>query len=199
MAQTKGQKRDELNPKQRLFIQYYTDKTAQTFGNSYLSYVKAGYSNKASSKVSACQLLSKPKIKQEIQDLLNKQVIQLGKNQEVNAEYALKCLTETYSKALEVGDITNQVACIRLMMQKCGLLQERIVVDLTDSRQLEQSLISQAKQIASIILSDEQSLLCPAQSQDTLYIDTQSSPVQAITVQDSTEHRQSLIDTELTE
>jgi hypothetical protein len=114
-------------------------------------------------------LLTNAKIKTEIQSLLNKQVIQLTKNQEVNAEYALDCLLKTYNNAVEQADITNQVACVRLMMQKCGLLSERVVVDITDSRQLEQSLVLQAKRIASVILSDElPELMCP------INIDTQS-------------------------
>ena len=82
------------------------------------------------------------------------------KRREINGEYADNATIETYERAVSSGDITNQVACCRILQQRCGQLSDRLVVDVEDSRRLDDSHRLQAKRIAALITSGR--MLLPA-------------------------------------
>ena len=153
MAFPKGQKQGEITPKQLRFIKNYTEKSSPTFGNASKSYIAAGYKNGVGVQQSSSKLLSNPVISSAIAKHIAPTVEISVKRQEINKEYALSKLQETYEAAEKKGDITNQVACVRLMMQHNGMLIERVAVDIEDSRRIETSNQAQAKRIAAFMVS----------------------------------------------
>lgn len=195
----KGQTKDKLPDKTVLFIDYYCNPQSKTYGQAVQSYLAAGYKDGIGSAQAVSRLLNKDKIRLIIDNYKAKTAIISQKRQEINADYALSCLQNTYDNAIQAKDITNQVACIRLMMQKCGLLSERVVVDITDSRQLEQSLVLQAKRIASVILSDELPELMSPINIDTQHIVSADNTQQVITDSVLTDDTQVLDNNALTE
>jgi len=145
--------KNELTPKQRRFVEFYANPKSETYAQGIKSYIAAGYRKGSSNAQAASRLLSTAKIVKELSrytpDSLNISLIK----RDISKDYALSKLQQTYDNAEEKGDTTNQVACVRLMMQYNGLLSERVVIDIKDSRQLEDNHRAEAKRIASIITS----------------------------------------------
>lgn len=59
-----------LRPKQKLFIQYYTDTRSEGFGNGAKAYAMAGYKS-TDPRHEACKLLQKPQVKATIATILD--------------------------------------------------------------------------------------------------------------------------------
>ena len=113
----------------------------------------AGYKDSKSVRVNASRLLHSDKFTQlliQSQDIDSKQA---QKRREITGEYADIATVQTYERAVTAGDITNQVACCRILQQRCGQLSDRLVVDVEDSRRLDDSHRLQAKRIAALITS----------------------------------------------
>ncbi len=146
----KGQK---LSPRQLLFIRLYASPSSETYGNATKSYVAAGYKDGPNKTSCVSKLLNTASISKALSSYVPEKTDYQLKKVEITKDYALSKLQETYEIAREKGDITNQVACVRLMMQHNNLLNDRIVVDIADSRRLDEHKHRQAKQIASIILN----------------------------------------------
>lgn len=134
-------------------MKLYADPKSPSFGNATRSYIAAGYKESYNSASCAIHLLQTHNIKQALSTYEPEKALNYLNKAEITKEYTLQKLQSTYDQAERVGDRTTQVACIRLMMQYNNMLNERIVVDITDSRQLEEHKRLQARQIASIILN----------------------------------------------
>ena len=148
----------ELTPKQVLAVELYVNPKSDTFGNKTQSYIAAGYSCRGKTAMqAACRLFKHSNICKAITEYQTNN-IEIAKNQAVNEAitkaYTLTKLQETYNAAVTNKDTTNRVACIRLMMQYHGLLNDKLVISLEDSRQLEEGHREAARRIAAHLLSD---------------------------------------------
>ncbi len=105
----------------------------------------------------ACRLFAHSNMCQAITQYQRKNIEIAAKqavNEDITKAYTLTKLQETYKAAETDKDTTNRVACIRLMMQYHGLLNDKLVIDLQDSRQLEDGHREAARRIAAHLLSD---------------------------------------------
>lgn len=141
----------EITPKQTLFVEAYANPNSETFNNATRSYIFAGYKSGSSVMQCACRLLSSAKVKQAI-ELYQPQ--QLVKRVEINREYAFNKHQELYDRCFKDHDYTNCVALLRMIWQQQGLLDNKLVIDLKDSRQLEEGHREAARRIAAHLLSD---------------------------------------------
>lgn len=141
----------QLTPKESLAIDFFCNPKSKTFGNKTKSYIAAGYSNTASVMQSACRMFNKDKIKQAI-ELYQPET--LAKRAEINREYAFNKWQELYDRCFKDHDHTNCVALIRMVWQQQGLLDNKLVINLQDSRQLEEGHREAARRIAARLLQD---------------------------------------------
>jgi len=149
----KGLKNSELSQKERDFVSYYCDPASKTYHQKIPSFTRAGYADTKSARYNVSRLITSDKIELAIVEYSAKTTEIRSKRQEINKEYALACVQETWESSKKADDRTNMVACARLMCQINGLLVDRLVVDVEDSRRLDESHRAQAKRIAAIILS----------------------------------------------
>jgi len=154
----RGSQHRELTPKQALAVELYVNPKSETFGNKTQSYIAAGYSCRGKTAMqAACRLFGHSNMCKAITQYQSKN-IEIAEKQAVNEDitkaYTLTKLQETYNAAVTNKDTTNRVACIRLMMQYHGLLSDKLVIDLRDSRQLEEGHREAARRIAAHLLSD---------------------------------------------
>ncbi len=147
-----------LTPKQALAVDLYVNPKSETFGNKTQSYIAAGYSCRGKTAMqAACRLFGHSKICEAITEYQTKNIEIASKqavNEAITKAYTLQQLQKTYDAAVLNSDTTNRVACIRLMMQYHGLLSDKLVIDLQDSRQLEEGHREAARRIAAHLLSD---------------------------------------------
>ena len=158
MACPKGQKLSELTPNQNQFVINYCNPTSKTFGNQWKSYKKAYLNTKSNERVimsSACILLKNPKIIKAIENYKPAKDQIQTKNREIKKEYALTKHQELYERCFDDHDNTSCVALLRMYWQGAGLLSERLVVDIHDSRRLDTEFQQEAKRIASIVLETQ--------------------------------------------
>ena len=94
-------------------------------------------------------MLSKVKIKYAI-ELYTPQT--LAKRVEINREYAFNKWQELYGKCETAGDNTNCVALMRMVWQQQGLLDNKLVINLEDSRRLEDGHREAARRIGAHLL-----------------------------------------------
>jgi len=140
-----------LSPKQARFVDCYANPNGPTFGNATQSYIAAKY--KARGRIAqqaACRLIQKNKIKQAI-ELYQPET--LAKRAEINREYAFNKWQELYDRCYADRDSTNCVALIRMVWQQQGLLDNKLVINLEDSRQLEEGHREAARRIGAHLLS----------------------------------------------
>jgi len=154
----------------------------------------AGYKDSKSVRVNASRLLHSDKFTQlliQSQDIDSKQA---QKRREITGEYADIATVQTYERAVTAGDITNQVACCRILQQRCGQLSDRLVVDVEDSRRLDDSHRLQAKRIAALITSGR--MLLPStfnpvtetiEAQDVVCADNDALDTSIVTVDNDTQ------------
>ena len=154
MARPKGHKQGELTPRQRLFCKQYGEKNSKTYGNGVRSYIAAGYKDGKGANVSSSKLLTNPIIIKELAKYSLTNSDNIVKNAEIKREYALTTHQELYNRCFADHDNTSCVALLRMYWQGAGLLSERLVVDINDSRKLEGAYQAEAKRIASIITSN---------------------------------------------
>ena len=140
----------ELTPRETKAIDYFANPKSPTFGNKTKSYLAAGYSNTSSVMQSACRMFNKDKIKQAI-ELYQPET--LAKRAEINREYAFNKWQELYDRCYADHDNTNCVALIRMVWQQQGLLDNKLVINLEDSRQLEEGHREAARRIGAHLLS----------------------------------------------
>lgn len=153
MGSPKGCKtRSQWTDKQIRCADNFCNPSSDTYGNRLKSYVKAGYKDSRAACVAVSRLFNNPKFLTLIEQYEPKSPQSIVKKAEITKEYSLSALQLTFDRAVAAKDITNQVACVRLMMQYNGLLAERIVVDLNDSRKLEQQYRDAARRIAAVVL-----------------------------------------------
>ena len=100
---------------------------------------------------SACRLFNLDKVKQAI-ELYQPET--LAKRVEISREYAFNKYQELYERCYESHDNTNCVALLRMVWQQQGLLDNKLVIDLKDSRQLEEGHREAARRIAARLLQD---------------------------------------------
>jgi len=150
--------KSELTPKQTLAVELYVNPKSESFGNRTQSYIAAGYSCRGrTAQQAACRLYANSKMCKAIKEYQDKNIEISSKqavNEAITKTYTLDQLQKTYDAAKKNGDTTNRVACIRLMMQYHGLLSDKLVIDLQDSRQLEEGHREAARRIAAQFLSD---------------------------------------------
>jgi hypothetical protein len=139
----------QLSPKQTRFIEAYANPTSKSFGNASKSYTVAGYEATTSLSQCACRLLASAKIKQAI-ELYTPQI--LVKRAEINREYAFNKWQELYDRCLVDHDNTNCVALMRMVWQQQGLLDNKLVINLDDSRRLEEGHREAARRIGAHLL-----------------------------------------------
>lgn len=148
----------QLTPKQALAVELYVNPKSETFGNKTQSYIAAGYSCRGKTAMqAACRLFGHSKICEAITEYQSKNIEIASKqaiNEDITKAYTLQQLQNTYNAAVTNKDTTNRVACIRLMMQYHGLLSDKLIVTLEDSRQLEEGHREAARRIAAHLLQD---------------------------------------------
>lgn len=137
-----------IKPREREFVRALADPASKTYGNATASVQAAGFRTKAP-EITGTLLLQKPFVKEFLREYVEK----YENINEFKAEFARKQLLETYARAIEAKDITGQVACVRLMMQTTGQLTDKLVIDITGARQLDESRREEARKIASIVLN----------------------------------------------
>lgn len=140
-----------LTPKQILCVDFYCNPNSPSFGNATKSYIAAGYKNGVGVMQAACRQFSKDKIKQAIE--LYKPETR-PKRAEINREYAFNKWQELYDRCYKAKDNTNCVALMRMVWQSQGLLDNKLVINLEDSRQLEEGHREAARRIAAHLLED---------------------------------------------
>jgi len=145
----RGSQHRKLTPKETLAIDFYANPKSPSFGNKTKSYIAAGYSNTASVMQSACRMFNKDKIKHAI-ELYTPRT--LAKRAEINREYAFNKWQELYDVCEQNGDRTNCVALMRMVWQQQGLLDNKLVINLEDSRQLEEGHRDAARRIGAHLL-----------------------------------------------
>jgi phage terminase small subunit len=153
MAHEKGLKNSELSQKEKDFVSYYCDPASKTYHQKIPSFTRAGYADTRSARYNVSRLITSDKIERAIAEYTAKNTEISSKRQEINREYSLACLQETWESSKNADDRTNMVACARLMCQINGLLVERMVVDVEDSRRLDESHRAQAKRIAAFMVN----------------------------------------------
>lgn len=150
--------KSELTPKQTLAVELYVNPKSETFGNRTQSYIAAGYSCRGrTAQQAACRLYANSKMCKAIKEYQDKNIEISTKqaiNEAITKAYTLNELQNTYNAAVLAGDITNRVACLRLEMQYLGLLNDKLVISLEDSRQLEEGHREAARRIAARLLQD---------------------------------------------
>lgn len=145
-------KRDkELTPKQALCVNFYCNQKSDAFNNKTRAYIAAGYKNGAGVMQAACKMFTLDKVKQAIELY---QPEKLAKKVEISREYAFNKYQEIYDRCYADHDNTNCVALIRMVWQQQGLLDNKLVIDLKDSRQLEEGHREAARRIAARLLQD---------------------------------------------
>jgi len=147
----KRKRNQEITLKQSRFVEFYANPSSETFNNATKSYIAAGYKAGSSVMQCACRLLSSAKIKQAL-SLYKPQT--LAKRVEINREYAFNKWQELYDRAYNDHDNTNCVALMRMVWQQQGLLDNKLVINLEDSRQLEEGHREAARRIAARLLQD---------------------------------------------
>ena len=103
----------------------------------------------------ASRLLNSGKVKKMIAEYDPPTGTLEAKREDISRDYALARLQNTYDKAETAKDITNMVACVRLMMQHTGCLDQTLVVDIQDSRKLEEGHREASRKIANAIVSGD--------------------------------------------
>jgi len=144
-----------LTDKQQRFVEYYANPESPTYGVATTSYVKAGYAKSHTNAQAASRLVNSVNVIKAMRKYQPESVEKAIKKVEITKDYALGQLQETYETCKRKQDMTNQVACMRLILQATGLLTERITVTHTDALQLERSLQSQCRTIASILIKNK--------------------------------------------
>jgi hypothetical protein len=136
-------------------INAFTNPESDTFGNQTRSYEKFYKCRGKTAQQAASRLFARSRVCKEI-ERRRQQLLEIDQKKairrEITGQYADNATVETYARAVEAGDITNQVACCRILQQRCGQLSDRLVVDVEDSRRLDESHKSQAKRIASFMV-----------------------------------------------
>lgn len=147
-----------ITPQQLLAVENFVNPKSETFGNRTQSYIAANYKSRGKiAQQAASRFFQRDYVIRAIQDFQGKN-IEIAEKQAVNEAitkaYTLEQLQNTYNAAVTNKDTTNRVACIRLMMQYHGLLSDKLVIDLRDSRQLEEGHREAARRIAAHLLQD---------------------------------------------
>ena len=154
----KGLLKGQTTLNQKTFAIYYAQPGTDQFGNAFLSYKKAYNtpdSKDRSTMSSACTLLKNPKVIKLIETYVPKNIEKQAKITEIKKEYALTKHQELYNRAFTDHDNTSCVALLRMYWQAAGLLSERLVIDVHDSRRLDTEFQKEAKRIASIVLETQ--------------------------------------------
>jgi len=151
----KGLLKGQTTLNQKTFAIYYAQPGTDQFGNAFLSYKKAYNtpdSKDRSTMSSACTLLKNPKVIKLIETYVPKNIEKQAKIVEIKKEYALTKHQELYDRAFDDHDNTACVALLRMYWQGAGLLSERLVIDVQDSRKFDNEYKKEALRIASIVL-----------------------------------------------
>ena len=110
-----------LTVKQQAFVDNYSDKDSETFGNATKSYIKAGYKNGVGVMQAACRELSKDKIKQAIKAYR----AQIEQKTEVKREYVLQCIQDQYTKADEANDRASALRACELLGKSIAMFTDK--------------------------------------------------------------------------
>lgn len=99
----------------------------------------------------ACRFFKRSNVKQAIERYKPET---LAKRAEINREYAFNKWQELYDRCYADHDNTNCVALMRMVWQQQGLLDNKLVINLEDSRQLEEGHREAARRIAARLVHD---------------------------------------------
>ena len=122
-------------------------------------------------------MLNNPKIEKELAKYEPKTAEIVVKKQEITKDYARTQLIETYERAIKAGDLTNQVGCVRMLMQTTGQLENKLVFDVRHAIQMDERQRELCKHIADYSLrkglkpsTDIQDVVCSPDNnnQDTI-------------------------------
>ena len=153
---TKDGKIHKMTPKQKRCAYNFCDKNnKETYGNKLKSYVQAGYKDSPAAKQAACTLFNSPYFLHYLNKFEPEQGEIVAKKREIQKDYALTTHQELYDRCFDDHDNTSCVALLRMYWQGAGLLSERLVVDIHDSRRLDTEFQKEAKRIASIVLETQ--------------------------------------------
>lgn len=143
----------QINPQQALAVDNFCNPKSPTFGNQTQSYIGANYKCRGKTAMqAACRFFKRSNIKQAIEQYQPKT---LAKRAEINREYAFNKWQELYDRCYKERDNTNCVALMRMVWQQQGLLDNKLVINLEDSRQLEEGHREAARRIAARLLSED--------------------------------------------
>lgn len=158
----KGQKQSELTPRQRKFIENFINPDSDTFGNSTESYLKSGYNvtlkdpraARRTAAVSASRLLTNDKVITEItkrRDELAKKAEKIATIKQITGQYADEQLIWAIEECKKPPvDMTNLVACIRILQQRTGQLSDKMTVEIAAAPQLQAALVKELSEIARL-------------------------------------------------
>ena len=153
---TKDGKIHKMTPKQKRCAYNFCDKNnKETYGNKLKSYVQAGYKDSPAAKQAACTLFNSPYFLHYLNKFEPEQGEIVAKKREIQKDYALTTHQELYERAFDDHDNTSCVALLRMYWQAAGLLSERLVIDVQDSRKFDADYTKEAKRIASIVLETQ--------------------------------------------
>ena len=147
-------------------INAFANPESDTFGNQARSYEKFYKCRGVTAQQAASRLFARSRVCQEIDRIRNSVLeiqAQTALKREITGQYADNATVETFERAVKSGDITNQVACCRILQQRCGQLSDRLVLDMPDSRRLDAAHQAQNKRIAEFMIMHGL-LTAPAQS-----------------------------------
>jgi len=153
---TKDGKIHKMTPKQKRCAYNFCDKNnKETYGNKLKSYVQAGYKDSPAAKQAACTLFNSPYFLHYLNKFEPEQGEIVAKKREIQKDYALTTHQELYDRCFDDHDNTSCVALLRMYWQGAGLLSERLVIDVQDSRKFDADYTKEAKRIASIVLETQ--------------------------------------------
>ena len=125
----------ELTPKQKRFVDAYTDQNSETFGNATQSCKKAGYADCKGARVNACRVLAKD----YIQAAIKAKNAENEQKTEISRQWLTQSLIDYHQRCKAAGDRTNEARALHLIGQGIDYYGSReTVTTIEDTRLTEE-------------------------------------------------------------
>ena len=122
-------KLDQLNAKQRLFCINYTNRSKETFGNQYKSFIAAGYNvdkaKESNKRRRASQVYANSKVKDAISALLAEKDALTEQDEGISLAMLDAELFAYLHQCKEEGDRTNTASALRLIGQRLSAYTDK--------------------------------------------------------------------------
>ena len=138
-------KKKQLNPRQRLFVEYYT--SGETLGNCYQSMIKANYRPKYALKWSGKYINQIGGIREAVDERV-KQIIDYKKATVENVDIEF---VRQYQRCMEANDRTNAVRILENRGKNAGYYAADNAQK-AEIRELDAKMLAEADKIAQIRL-----------------------------------------------